>query len=269
MNYYIGCDAHKKYSVFVMVSDRGVSGSPEKMYRDKEGYRKYLKSLPSGSPVGLGNGTLPQVWIPPTELRDQRELSRLRMSLVHIRTGLKNRIQSTLAKYAITIDGVSDTFGVRGRYLLAKAIEELPTEAKDSVQRQLTLLDQVSLQIDEVEAHMREVVKKTPVMELLKGLPGVGDILAIVIALEIGTVERFESAEHLASYAGTVLRVSSSGGKTRYGGTRPDVNHYLKWPMSRRLTVSPCSKGRCPSAMWLSSSRGYSRRGVTPRQPWL
>ena len=66
-------------------------------------------------------------------------------------------------------------------------------------------------------------------MQLIKSLPGVGDILAIVIALEIGDVERFASAEHLASYSGTVPRVSSSGGKTHYGRVRPDVNHYLKW----------------------------------------
>jgi transposase len=66
-------------------------------------------------------------------------------------------------------------------------------------------------------------------MQLIKSLPGVGDILAIVIALEIGTVERFASGEHLASYCGTVPRVNSSGGKTYYGRVKPDVNHYLKW----------------------------------------
>jgi transposase len=35
--------------------------------------------------------------------------------------------------------------------------------------------------------------------------------------------------EHLASYAGTVSRVSSSGGKTRHGALRQDVNRYMKW----------------------------------------
>ena len=318
MNYYIGCDAHKKYSVFVMVSDRGVFSSPEKVYHDKEGYRKYLKSLPPGSPVGLEsvgnwywmveemekaslkpilinpgraklmmgqvnktdkldakgiarlnlNGTLPQVWIPPAELRDQRELSRMRMSLVHIRTGLKNRIQSTLAKYAITIDEVSDTFGVKGRSLLNKALDELPPETKDSVKRQLTLLDQVSLQIDEVEAHIREVVRNTPMMELLKTLPGVGDILAIVIALEIGTVERFESAEHLASYAGTVPRVSSSGGKTRYGSTRSDVNHYLKWAYVEAANCIALQQRQMPERhvvkllQRIQQKRGYPKAAV-------
>src|SRR5919106_362 len=38
------------------------------------------------------NGTLPTVWIPPGELRDQRDLPRTRMVLVRQRTQLKNRI---------------------------------------------------------------------------------------------------------------------------------------------------------------------------------
>jgi transposase len=47
------------------------------------------------------NGTLPTVWIPPGELRDQRDLPRTRMVLVRQRTRLKNRIHATLAKYAL------------------------------------------------------------------------------------------------------------------------------------------------------------------------
>jgi transposase len=175
------------------------------------------------------NGSLPAVWIPPAELRDQRELSRMRMSMVGVRTQFKNRIHATLAKYAIVIDEVSDTFGKTGRILLSEAIKELPPETLNSVKEQLVLLDQVSGQIEKIEKHIREVVKENPMMQLIKSLPGVGDILAIVIGLEIGDVERFASAEHLASYAGTVPRVSSSGGKTHYGRVRPDVNHYLKW----------------------------------------
>ena len=46
-------------------------------------------------------GTLPTVWIPPGELRDQRDLPRTRMVLVRPRTQLKNRIHATLAKYAL------------------------------------------------------------------------------------------------------------------------------------------------------------------------
>jgi len=279
MKYYIGNDAHKKYSVFVTVNENGRAGSPERVPHDKDLYKKYLATLPQGSPIAIEsvgnwywmieameqgghqpvlvhprkakllmglinktdkldakglamlnlNGSLPAVWIPPAELRDQRELSRMRMSMVGVRTQFKNRIQATLAKYAIVIDEVSDIFGKTGRILLSEAIKELPPETKQSVEEQLILLDQVSGQIEKIEKHIREVVRENPMMQLIKSLPGVGDILAIVIALEIGDVERFASAEHLASYSGTVPRVSSSGGKTHYGQVRPDVNHYLKW----------------------------------------
>jgi transposase len=279
MDYYIGDDAHKKYSLFVTVNEKAQVSSAERVPHDKDLYCKYLSTLPPGSSIAIEsvgnwywmieameqaghqpilvhprkakhllgyfnktdkldakglallnlNGSLPAVWIPPAELRDQRELSRMRMAMVAVRTKFKNRIQATLAKYAISLEEVSDVFGKRGRQLLSEALKELPPETRQSVIEQLQLLDQVSGQIEKVEKHIREVVKITPMMQLIKTLPGVGDILAIVIALEIGSGERFASAQHLASYSGTVPRVSSSGGKTYLGQVRPDVNHYLKW----------------------------------------
>lgn len=48
-------------------------------------------------------GTLPTVWIPPKEIRDKRELTRVRMVFSPQRTRIKNRIHATLAKYGITI----------------------------------------------------------------------------------------------------------------------------------------------------------------------
>ena len=55
---------------------------------------------------GLGDllrlGSLPSVWLPPAALRDQRELPRTRMALAALRTSLKNRIHSMLAKYGIS-----------------------------------------------------------------------------------------------------------------------------------------------------------------------
>ena len=65
-------------------------------------------------------------------------------------------------------------------------------------------------------------------MQRLQTLPGVGVILAATIALEIGDIGRFLSAERVASYSGTVPRVHASGDRVRYGRTRSDVNRYLK-----------------------------------------
>jgi transposase len=279
MKYYIGCDAHKKYSVFAGVGEAGEIIPAQRVEHDRESYRSFLNGLPAASQIavesvgnwywlidemekaghvpilvnagkaklmmgninktdkldarGLAvlsiNGTLPAVWIPPGELRDQRELARMRMFLVHIRTGLKNRIHATFAKYAITFQEVSDLFGVRGRNLIEKRLVELPPETRNSVKEQLKLLDQLQRQISEAEERIWQIVEITPEMQFLMSMPGIGPIMAVLIALEIGDVARFADAAHLASYCGAVPRVKSSGGKTYYGKTRPDVNHYLKW----------------------------------------
>jgi transposase len=51
----------------------------------------------------------------------------------------------------------------------------------------------------------------------------------MVLMLEIGRVDRFQTAAHLASYAGLVPRVHASGGHTRMGQVCGNVNRNLKW----------------------------------------
>ena len=178
----------------------------------------------------LRNGTVPAVWIAPGGLRDQRELPRLRMTFVRFRTALKNRIHAAFAKYGVAVTDVSDVFSPKGRLVLEQRLPQLPTETQRAVRDELALLDPLQDQIDALEVRVRAVVRQTPLMEQLQTLPGVGPILAIVIALELGAIERFPDAEHFASYRGTVPRVVESGGHRRYSGAvRQDVNHYLKW----------------------------------------
>jgi transposase len=84
------------------------------------------------------NGTLPTVWIPPGELRDQRDLPRTRMVLVRQRTQLKNRIHAALAKYALHDLEVSDLFGGQGRELLRQRLALLPPPASHGVRHPAT-----------------------------------------------------------------------------------------------------------------------------------
>jgi transposase len=279
MEQFIGCDAHKKYSVFVVVNERGESAQALRVGHDREQYRQFLQRLPAGSQIaleasghyywmvdemeaaghhprlvhpleakkrmgktgkktdkvdanGLGillrNGTLPEVWIPPAQLRDQRELLRLRMFLVRQRTRLKNRIQGALARYNVQIE-VKDVFSVEGRRYLGMRLEEFPEHTRRSVELELVTTDFMEIQIEEIEKRLETIMQVTAEADLLKTLPYVGRILSMVMALEIGKVERFPSAAHLASYAGLVPRVHSSGGHIRLGQICGDVNRYLKW----------------------------------------
>jgi transposase len=278
MEQFIGCDAHKKFSVFVGVNEKGHVGEAIRVAHDREAYRKFLARLPPRSAIAveasghyswlvdemecmghcpklcnpleakrrmgltkktdkldarglailLRNGTVPEVWIPPSELRDQRELLRLRIFLVHLRTRVKNRIHGTLARHNVQIPG-ADLFGVEARLRLGARLPDLPVHSREAVEQELATLDFLEMQIESAEERLEKIMKVSVEADLLKTLPCVGPILSMVLMLEIGKVERFPTAAHLASYAGLVPRVHSSGGHTRMGQVCGNVNRNLKW----------------------------------------
>src|SRR5580693_7234460 len=278
MEQFIGCDAHKKFSVFVAVNEKGQAGEALRVNHERQLYREFLARLPPGSPIAveasgtynwlvdemeraghhpklcnpleakrrmglsnktdkldakglailLRNGTLPEVWIPPSELRDQRELLRLRIFLVRVRTRVKNRIHGTLARYNVQVPG-ADLFGAGPRLELSTRLPELPEHSRKAVEQELVTLDFLDTQIESAERRLEAIMKVSVEADLLKTLPCVGKILSMVLMLEIGRVDRFPTAAHLASYAGLVPRVHSSGGHTRMGQVCGNVNRNLKW----------------------------------------
>ena len=190
-------------------------------------------------------GTLPTVWIPSSSVRDARELPRTRMVLSEQRTQLKNRVHATLAKYGYVVEGVSDAFGKRGRQIVMELSSELPPHTQQALQRVLDQLDYMGKNLKAIEAEMIKVFAPCPQTTWLKTLPGVGEILAVVIWTEIGSIERFSRAEQLASYCGLVPREHSSGGKFYYGSVRRDVNVYLKWAFVEAANSSILNRERC------------------------
>jgi len=174
-------------------------------------------------------GSLPLVWIPPGDLRDERELPRTRMAFCKVRTMLKNRIHSTLAKYALSLGTNSDIFSPKWRPQLLALLQRLPAETRRCVDQELELLQLLQAHIQRLEARILERVEISPTMQLLMSIPGPAEILSIVIERELGSIDRFPCAKHLASYSGLVPRVQASGGKVHYGRMIKQANHYLKW----------------------------------------
>ncbi len=189
-------------------------------------------------------GTLPTVWIPDGALRDTRELFRTRMVLAQQRTRIKNRIHATLSKYGIRIQGTSDIFNQKGRHLVTAAIEDLGPHTRFAADQLLEELDLIQEKIHTFETRMTEAFQDSDDVRLLQTMPGIGKILSVVLASEIGDIARFPSASHLAAYSGTTPRVHASGGKYRYGHVRNDVNHYLKWAYSEAANAIVCVRRR-------------------------
>ncbi len=205
------------------------------------------------------NGTLPTVWIAPAELRDQRELTRTRLTMVSARTRLKNRLNATLAKYGFGVTA-SDPFGRRGREQWNTLLPLLPPQTRFVVDQLLQQVDFLGSQIEQLEKRFQALLEVTPMMQRLQTLPGIGLILSATIALEIGDIHRFASHEHLASYAGTTPRIHSSGDKTRYGRLHSDVNRYLKWAYAEAANGVALNQRHWPQRHVVKLYRRLQRR---------
>jgi transposase len=112
---------------------------------------------------------------------------------------VKNRIHALLDRYHVVPPPVSDIFGKRGRDYLAKV--ELPGVAQDLLRQDLRLLQLLSAEVRETETLLARTLKDDRRVELLRTIPGLGVLLATVVALEIDRIDRFVSPSKLVSYA--------------------------------------------------------------------
>ena len=199
----------------------------------------------------LRHGLLKPSFIPPAPVRELRELTRYRKTLVQARTDEVNRLQKALEganlKLAVV---VSDVLGVSARAMLAGLLggeqdpETLAELARGRLRTKLpalrralegrvkphhlVLIGQTLAHIDFLEESIGQVQHAieqrldsfTEAVELLQTIPGVGEVVATALVAEIGTdVSRFPSAKHLASWVGVCPGNKESAGKRLSGRT--------------------------------------------------
>jgi len=169
---------------------------------------------------------IPAIWLPPPEVRSMRELARFRLHLVKHRTGLKNRIHSTLMTHGRTV-AVSDLFGVEGRRLLGRL--ELSAAWIETTTAALEVIDHLDTQIKRAAHQLRDAADDRPDVALLQTAPGTGPILGFTIASEIGDIGRFSTPRHLVGYTGLCPRVYQSGETDRRGPLTKHGPRWLQW----------------------------------------
>lgn len=176
---------------------------------------------------------VPAIWLPTPSVRQERELARFRLHLVHHRTALKNRVHASLIAFGHPCP-VSDLFGVAGRELLDRLF--LPEPWRGDVEAAIRLVDAIDFQIDELEAELRADGAGHPYVPLLMTAPGIGWVLAYTIAGEIGDISRFASPTKLVGYTGLCPRVYQSGESDHRGSLRKNGPRYLRWALVEAST---------------------------------
>jgi transposase len=176
----------------------------------------------------LRTNFLPEAYLAPQEVRQAREIHRHRASLVKIRTGVKNRIHSILAKQG-TFFNLTDIFGLKGRKSLEKIIPTFKPVYQESLKRYLALIDWLDRQIKEIEEKLQHLVKDDIQAKLLMSIPGIGYYSAYLILSELGEINRFSHPKKLISYAGLNPGVDKSGKHFYQLPISKQGNRWLRW----------------------------------------
>lgn len=166
----------------------------------------------------LAANLIPEVWVPPIEVRELRALISHRRRLVSQQTAAKNRLNSVLHRPNIVPPKGRRFSQDNQPWWLAL---ELPPSEKLRVRQDLATLLHLKPQLDEVQTELARLSVTDPwanQMTYLVQLPGVGMLTALTVLAAIGDVTRFPSAKKLVGYAGLGPRVYASGQTHRSGG---------------------------------------------------
>ena len=171
-------------------------------------------------------GLLPQGHIMPKAARAVRDLARKRMQLVQQRTAQILSIENSLSRHTggrISSNSIKCLQETDLKQMQLGDMQTLGLKANVAVMQAL------QVQIDSLEKVLAKHCRAEPGYRLLKTVDGIGEVLATVVLLETGSIERFADVGNYASYCRCVGSAYESNGKKKGEGNTKNGNRYLAW----------------------------------------
>ncbi len=193
--------------------------------RDRINCRKLARALRGDEIEGIYT---PARW----KLED-RSLIRTRLSMGRKQTRCKNQIKSMLLFYGVGIPERKEMSHWSRRFI--RWIEEIRMERASG---------DMALQIHVEElCHMRQIIAKLnrailalartdpyrSWISLLKTIPGISTLTAMILLTELHEITRFRSVDELCSYVGLIPDTRSSGEKEQVGEMTRRHHSQLRW----------------------------------------
>jgi transposase len=245
----------------------------------------------------LRHGLLRGSFIPARQVREWRDLTRLRRTYVETLGDYKRRTHKLFESANIKIDSVvSDLFCLTGRNLMELLIDEGSLASSAEVARcargklrkkveelhraiqgfftdhhryvlssLLKTIGNLEGEIEAINVRLRSVMSEHQgLVERLMGIAGISEISARAILAEVGpTLETFKSSAALSSWSGLCPGNNESAGK-RFSGRSPVRKHHLKTIMIEVAWAAVKVKGSYYRDKYyrLKARRGSKRAAV-------
>lgn len=184
---------------------------------------------------------LPICYMPPKKIRELRRVLRYRNLLVSEAVRMKNKIAGLLMEAGAEYDSRR----LHHKKYFYEYLEQLDNlhETPASV---IDLLKISRGNLELFESLQRELLRELrrhPLLkqrvELLQSIRGVGEVLALTWALEVGDPGRFSSINKAVSYCGLTSGQHESAGKQRRGPISKQRNPHLQTVLIEAAKVAP------------------------------
>ena len=207
-------------TIVVNAADVPTTDKEKHQKSDSMDSRKIAKSLRAKQ--------LDSIYVPSDETLEDRSVLRYRNKLIAEQTRCKNRIKSFLYFHNITIPLKYDNPNWSNAFitwLLEKssqywALEMMIIKLKQ-VKESLKIINKKLLEISRKDTYHTR-------FNLIKSIPGFGDLSSIHILLELDNIKRFSNSDQLASFVGLTPSRHSSGEKERTGPMTYRGNNHIK-----------------------------------------
>jgi transposase len=217
---------------------------------DKEDIKRLLRLL-------IAN-IVPEVWVPPVEVRELRGMISYRNRLVKMSTMIRNRLQSLIHRHNLILPKNCLTDKA---WWEAQALSPLE---KIQIRQELAMLEEMNRHKAEVDAELGRqclsAIWSKQAVHLLQ-LPGFGAIISMTVLSAIGDIHRFENAKKLVGYSGLGAGVHDSGKEHVEKRITKSGRKELRWALVeaawRAIRISP---------YWKEQYEKYLKRMRKPNQ---
>ena len=193
--------------------------------RDPVDCRKLARSLRSGELEGI--------YVPCRWKLEDRTLIRTRQSMVRKQTRCKNQIKAILLFYGVVIPEEREMGHWSRRFI--QWIEGIRMErasgdiALKAHLEELSHLRQLIASLNRAILRLARTQEYWPLVRLLKTVPGISTLTAMILLTELGEILRFPSLDELSCYVGLVPDTQESGEKEYVGSLTQRRHSQLRW----------------------------------------
>jgi len=159
--------------------------------------------------------SMPFVPVKTAEQQAGTMILKTRDLLVRQRTQVINAVRGHAAEFGVI--AAKGTARIDALLERVAGDETLPEAARDMIALLGQQVKDLDIRITTLETRMKQAHKANPLSQLLEGVPGIGPIGALSLALTIDPAQ-FRSGRHFAAWLGLTPRERSTGGKQRMGG---------------------------------------------------